>query len=777
MLTLRDVIDDLFMCLGPLRACQEPIEDRCVEPVQERLIDPLRENCVNPIQSALEVNPLGFSPLFGIQPSLPQFDSSSQQDSRAAQLARTQPNYQYNYTLVRTFRVEDRNGKKVGIQGKGIAILDGLPFSQLPSICWLLLVLQHGLILIDNLLLVLDLVSQPSRRQKRVRRKQIAGVAAVAASEPDITTVALAGITPEEADRQREDVLELRRDLVGTLTWSRKLARDAESVDDTAVREQPLRSLTPARDAQIYEKSSALCPCVRCSPKTFTKELFEDLKQDLSNIVEKMLELPGLNRRPHSIRAYNDLFQRVPLPRFALTFQSDEMFALQRVAGQNPVVLERIEWTKPWAKKFPVTPAQYTRVMGEKDSLELAGKEGRLYVCDYEESLGNTLAGNFPPFAGQKYLFAPVALFALTRLDRDIIKAVAVQVGQEPGANNPIITPDDGWSWEIAKTIFQNSDCNDSEYWRHLGRGHLLSEAFGLATYRQLPRQHPLYVLLTPHYQGMFATNNTAVTSINQEGSFLNITEAIFSGTVPSTLGIAANAVSTVNFTANMLPNDLKRRGVDDPELLPNYPYRDDALLIWNTIHQWVDDYVGIYYTSDDDVVGDYELQNWVTEVSSRNGGRIQGVGDAGVGGRIATLDYLVDCITEVIYLASAHHALCNFPLDDYEIYAPGWPGAIYQDAPTKAKGATRNDWLAYLAPLNIALLQQALGFTVGGVYFTQLGKYPTCHFADARVRAPLMKFQLELARVEKIITNRNMTRLLRYPYLLPSRIPQSTNI
>lgn len=782
MITLRDVIDDLFMCLGPLRACQEPLEERCVDPAQEYIIDPLRDNCVDPVQSALEVNPLGFIPGLGTQPSLPQFDTASQQDSRAAQVARAKPNYQYNYSLVRTFRVEERRGRREGVQGRGIAVLDALPFSQLPSIFWLMLVVQHALTLLDNLLAVLDLLGQPSRRQKRARSRVVAGAAdragGTAGGEADITTVALDDITSEEVERQKEDVREFRRNLLGTLTFSRQLARRLEERNDNDIEEQSLRSLrslTPAEDYRTYQRSE-LCPCVRCSPQNFTKELFEDLKAQLSLLVEKILQLPGINKRPRSVRAYNDLFQTVPLPTFALTFQSDEIFALQRIAGQNPVVLKRIEWTDAWATKFPVTAAQYSRVMGNQDNLKSAGQDGRLYICDYQVSLGNAVAGDFP-FRRQKYIFAPLALFALARNDRSVIKAVAIQIGQEPAADNPIITPDDGWNWEIAKTIFQNSDCNDSEFYRHLGRGHLLVEAFGLATYRQLPRQHPLHVLLTPHFENMFATNNTAVTSINEENTFLNVTHAIFSGTIPSTLGIAANAVSSVNFTENMLPNDLRRRGVDDPELLPNYPYREDALLIWNTIHQWVDNYVSLYYGSDADVVDDYELQNWVLEVSSRNGGRIQGVGDNGVGGRIATLDYLIDCITEVIYLASAHHALTNFPLEHYEIYSPGWPGAIYRDAPKKAKGATRRDWLEYLAPLNVSLLQQALGYTIGGVYFTRLGRYPICHFADPRVRIPLLAFQAELMRVEATIKERNQTRPLKYPYLLPARIPQSTNI
>lgn len=776
MLSLSDVIDELFMCLGPLRACEEPIQDRCVEPVQEYLVEPIHEECVDPVLRSLEVNPLGCIPWCGLQPSLPQFDTEAQQHARAAQLNRTKPNYKYNYTLVRTFRVEERGGRKVGVQGRGIAILDSLPFSQLPSLCWIIIVLRKGLIVVDNLLMVLDLLEQPARQETPVfNRTKAEAVTGAAVDEADLTTVTMDDVSPRELERKREDVQQLRNNLLGTLVWTQKVAARIQGTDEPVQQEQPLRAPAPVREASGVLGS--VCPCPRCSPQAFTRELFEDIKHALASVVERMLQLPELDRRPPSIRAYNDLFQRIPLPQFAHTFRNDEMFALQRVAGQNPVVIQRVEWTKAWAKKFPVTPEQYSQVMGEDDSLEEAGQDGRLYVCDYAESLTNTIGGDFPPFAGQKYINAPLALFALTKVDRSVIKAVAIQAGQEPGSDNPIITPDGGWNWEIAKTIVQNADCNDSEYYRHLGLGHLLTEAFILATYRQLPKKHPLYVLLTPHFQGTLATNSTAVISINDEGSYLNITEAIFSCTVPATLGISANAVSGVNFTENMLSNQLRRRGVDDPKLLPNYPYRDDALLIWNAIHGWVTDYVWLYYTSDRDVVGDYELQNWVIELGSRQGGRIKGVGEDGVGGRIATLDYLIDCITEVIYTASAHHALTNFPLDDYELYEPGWPGALYREAPKKAKGATRRDWLAYLSPLNIALLQQALGFVIGSVYFTELGHYPLCHFADARVRIPLMAFQEELRRVEEIIRERNMTRPLRYTYLLPSRIPQSTNI
>ena len=47
------------------------------------------------------------------------------------------------------------------------------------------------------------------------------------------------------------------------------------------------------------------------------------------------------------------------------------------------------------------------------------------------------------------------------------------------------------------------------------------------------------------------------------------------------------------------LPNELRLRGVADKISLPYYPYRDDGLLVWEAIGEYVQKYIDIYYLDD----------------------------------------------------------------------------------------------------------------------------------------------------------------------------------
>jgi hypothetical protein len=202
------------------------------------------------------------------------------------------------------------------------------------------------------------------------------------------------------------------------------------------------------------------------------------------------------------LAAFEQLFQKLPLPEVAETFGLDSTFARMRVAGPNAGLLQGI---KALPSNFPLSDEQYRAAMrygdGDKDSLAQAGAEKRLYIVDYA-----ALSSMVPGTSGgrQKYLWCPLALFAVPVGGRSL-QPVAIQGGQDPAAHRMFLRPpsDDkrDWGWEMSKFIVQVADGNYHELFAHLARTHLVVEAFAVANHRALAPSHPLHLLLLAHTQ------------------------------------------------------------------------------------------------------------------------------------------------------------------------------------------------------------------------------------------------------------------------------------
>jgi len=496
--------------------------------------------------------------------------------------------------------------------------------------------------------------------------------------------------------------------------------------------------------------------------KTVAETITEDVLVDLVQIIVKLGTASG---RPSSLEDYNQLFQLIPLPPISGNFRDDAVFAAMRVAGPNPVMIERM---KAPDVRLPITEEQYQSVMGTQDSLNAAIADGRLYLADYSVFDG-ALNGSFP--AAQKFSYAPLALFAIPR-GGESLKPVAIQCSPHPGANNPILLPQDGDNWLIAKTIVQVADANFHEAVSHLGRTHLFVEPFVLATHNQLSPTHPLFILLTPHFVGTLAINDAAQSNLIAAGGFV---DKLLSGSIDQSRVLAVKGAQSylLNVNTSALPQTLAQRGVDDSGSLPDYPYRDDALLLWNAIHQWIENYMSRYYTSDEAVQGDTQLQNWVAELVAHDGGRLNNIG---AGNRISTRAQLVELVTMVCFTASAQHAAVNYPQGTLMTYAPAMPLGGYAPAPVTEEGSSVGDYLKLLPPLEGAELQMEILYLLGSVYFTRLGDYGDNYFTDPVIQNHLVQFQQELSKIEAEINHRNQTRRP-YEFLLPSKIPQSINI
>jgi arachidonate 15-lipoxygenase len=482
----------------------------------------------------------------------------------------------------------------------------------------------------------------------------------------------------------------------------------------------------------------------------------------LIRTIRETLEKESAARRPQSLEDYASLFRTIGLPAISRDYQQDGVFAEMRLAGPNPVMLQRVTQLDD---RFPVTQAHYTTAL-PGDTLHAAGQEGRLYLADYQllEQVDN---GTFPN--GPKFVYAPLALFAVDKVTRQLLP-VAIQCKQTPAADNPIFTRADGYQWLIAKTIVEIADGNVHEAVTHLGRTHLFVEPFVVSTQRQLATNHPLGILLRPHFEGTLAINNAAHEYLIAPRGPV---DKLLAGTIESTRALAVSAVQSYLVDNVMLPDTFRRRGVDDHDLLPNYPYRDDAMLYWSAIHQWVRNYLRLYYTSNADVQQDTELRSWFQELTSQQGGRLRGFGQPGSFG---DLNYLTEVVTLIIYTSSVQHAAVNFPQYDLMTYVPNMPLAGYTAAPTAGNGGTEQNFLDMLPPMDMAQLQVELGYLLGSVHYTTLGQYDRGHFRDGRVGPVLDTLQQQLRDIGPVIDQRNQARRP-YNFLVPSGVPQSINI
>lgn len=463
-------------------------------------------------------------------------------------------------------------------------------------------------------------------------------------------------------------------------------------------------------------------------------------------------DIPPRRRPDVTIDDFKKIYQALPVPPLAAGWTAtkpsltDDEFAWLRLAGPNPEMLEYVDHV----------PEEFPSDFGVEGlgTLGAIAADGRLFLADYSvlAMLENSTWHDLPRFVG-----APRVLFA-AREKRLVALAIQCRRG---GA---VFRPGDP-GWPLAKQVVQVADGNYHELITHLGRTHLLVEIFLMATRRNLAPRHPLHRLLIAHFEGTAFINDQARNGLIAPGGQI---DQIFAGTIESSRMLAIQSLTSLDLATYDLPTRIRLRGVI-PSLLPEYPWRDDALAVWGSIERFVRDYVGLFYTSPGDVAADNELKEWSTVLS-------RPVPDGGVPGFAAptTIDELVRLVTLVIYTASAQHAAVNFPQYPIMSFSPMVAGAGWAPGPDVSPLSTL---IEFLPPRQVALSQAETLYLLSSVHHTRLGYYEDDWFGDPAIDALVRRFQDDLRRVETEIEDANRKRRAPYPYLLPSLIPQSINI
>ncbi|MBE9106382.1 lipoxygenase [Nostoc cf. edaphicum LEGE 07299] len=464
------------------------------------------------------------------------------------------------------------------------------------------------------------------------------------------------------------------------------------------------------------------------------------------------------------LEEYEELLSLLPKPDVIKNYKTDSCFAEQRLSGANPLAIQKID---ALPDNFAVTDAHFQKVAGTGFTLEKALNEGKLYFLDYP-LLSDIKGGVYENV--KKYLPKPQALFYWQSNDNSnggSLVPVAIQINHDSGAKSVIYTPDDPHlDWFLAKTCVQIADGNHQELGSHFAYTHAVMAPFAIVTARQLAENHPIALLLKPHFRFMLFDNDLGRTQFLQPGGPV---DEFMAGSLAESLGFVAKVYEEWSVEKFTFPRLIKSRRTDDPEILPHFPFRDDGILIWNAVEKFVAEYLQLYYKTSQDISDDYELQNWARELVAQDGGRVKGMP-----AKIETLEQLIEIISVVVFTCAPLHSALNFSQYEYMAFVPNMPYAAYHPIP-ETKGVDLETIMKILPPFKQAADQVMWTEILTSYHYDKLGFYDE-EFADPLAQEIVVQFQQNLHEIERQIDIRNQTRPIPYNYFKPSEIINSIN-
>ncbi len=500
---------------------------------------------------------------------------------------------------------------------------------------------------------------------------------------------------------------------------------------------------------------------------------------------------PSIPLFPIDLDSYHGLKSAFPPVSISTNVEpsvSDNSFAGQRLSGANPLLIERVT---------DVAEIPNLAIQSGIGNVKFADAidEKRLYVCNYARLTnfagpGAILTGGSFPGAGvgvdvpvfpcSKFLHAPIALFywegdfnetgRLTPLGIQLEQTSAAGVFAPPAAqNSPQTSPN---NWLHAKSAVQIADGHVHEWDMHLVRSHFVGGVFAMAAERNLHEEHPILILLRPHFRYLL-TVNSVTDELVGHGAIGDTLLALRHDDSMQLLNQFFGDYSFVDM-ADPVAEIASRRMSGDVAPIP-YPYRDDGLPVFSAIQKFVDRYVRLYYDNDSDVREDFQLQKFVNEVCDDDGGRLGEVTESGR--QLRDIKELVRLLSRIIWVAGPFHAAVNFSQWDYMASPANMPLSGYTPLPDSGSDADAPSFISFYPQSTLAKYQASVMYTLGTYRLDMLGHYRPKDFHDPDALKAIADFQCHLARIGADTSARDNARAVSYPYLIPWNIPNSTNV
>ncbi|XP_076446963.1 allene oxide synthase-lipoxygenase protein-like [Babylonia areolata] len=454
------------------------------------------------------------------------------------------------------------------------------------------------------------------------------------------------------------------------------------------------------------------------------------------------------------------------IPKGADRWSNDLYFGLQRINSLNHSLIELLTEIP---EKFPVTD-EILEPLLEGLTIQQALDQKRLFICDLKIMEGLPVRPNF-------VLCSPMAMLFLDSEEK--LMPIAIQLFQDPGPDNPVdlLPTDHSLTWALVKMWYNNADAAYHQSLTHLGFTHLLMEGVVVSTHRQLSQSHPIFKLLAPHFLFLIAINSRGLELLVSENGWVDKT---MNFGLKGMFELIRRGINSWRLDVEgTLPNDLKKRKLDDPKVLPCYHFRHDALMHYEAINKYVKAYVALYYDTQDKLTEDVEIQAWATELAKARDNEKGGVGILGIPGEghLTSNEQLVSILTTIIYTCSVSHASTNFPQYEEYGFPPNYPGLLRGQPPRTKAECTEEDIIKALpdrpTTLDIMIVTKIL--SQRGT--KSIGDFEVQYIFDDRAREIVDEFRRDLAKISKKIKERNSRLTIPYEYLDPDIVPNSISI
>uniref|UniRef100_A0A6G3MGI1 Allene oxide synthase-lipoxygenase protein (Trinotate prediction) n=1 Tax=Henneguya salminicola TaxID=69463 RepID=A0A6G3MGI1_HENSL len=201
-------------------------------------------------------------------------------------------------------------------------------------------------------------------------------------------------------------------------------------------------------------------------------------------------------------------------------------------------------------------------------------------------------------------------------------------------------------------------------------------------------------------------------------------------------------------------------------DIIPIYPYRDDALLLFDAFHTYVKEILALYYDNLKKLKEDYEVQNWAKELTCSTGASIKGVFG---NGSFDKLEDLEKTITSILYMSFIHHPAIALPQYDNYCSFTTYSTLLMRDPPLH--GISSNNWpnqLIFLPTKNKCVEMLAINMALSDREANGVGNFNIQYLYDHKAIDIKKRLITQLRHISHVINDRNAVRKIKYNYLNP---------